>query len=89
MKSKTAGTNTSNKPVEVTNISANGLWLIVHGKEYFLPYKNFPWFKQATIEQILHVKLLHKSDLHWPDLDVDLDTESLEDLEAYPLAYKP
>ena len=89
MKSKTIGPNISNKSVEVTNVSRNGLWLIVRGKEYFLSYKDFPWFKAGTIEQILNVKLIHKTHLHWLDLDVDLDVKTLENLEAYPLVYKP
>ncbi len=33
--------------VEVTNISRHGFWLLVRGKELFLPYKDFPWFQNA------------------------------------------
>lgn len=74
--------------VEVTHISANGLWVIVGRKEYFLPYDAFPWFRQATVAQILDVQLIGKMHLRWPELDVDLDLHSLENLEAYPLIYK-
>ena len=45
MKSSHVGTGTS--AVEVLNISQNGLWLYVKGKEYFLPYDEFPWFRDA------------------------------------------
>jgi hypothetical protein len=30
--------------VEVTNISAHGLWLLSRDKELFLSYEDFPWF---------------------------------------------
>jgi hypothetical protein len=89
MKLKTAGKNISkSKSAEVTNISSQGLWVIVHGKEYFLPYKEFPWFRSATVAQIVNLKLLHETHLYWPDLDVDLDLRSLGNLEAYPLSYR-
>ena len=32
---------------EVTNISAHGLWLLIDGREIFLPFDEFPWFKLA------------------------------------------
>ena len=58
------------------------------GKEYFIPHKGFPWFQNARLSEIYNVHLMHKKSLHWPDLDVDLDLESLENLESYPLIYK-
>jgi len=87
MKSSTLGTNTSQ--VEVTNIDRFGFWLLISDKEYFLSYDNFPWFCKATVEQILAVELLHEKHLHWPDLDVDLSLDSLEQPEAFPLIYEP
>jgi len=73
---------------EVVQISSRGFWLWVKDKEYFLPYEEFPWFKKSTIDQICHVKLMSPNHLYWPDLDVDLEIESLENLEKYPLVYK-
>lgn len=32
--------------------------------------------------------LISESHLHWPDLDVDLELDSLSDLERYPLVYQ-
>ena len=87
MKSSLAGINTS--AVEVSGISQHGLWLYVNGEEYFLSFKKFPWFKQANVEAVLNVKLLHGRHLHWPSLDVDLELESLQSPEKYPLTYKP
>ena len=31
--------------VEVTNISSQGIWLLAHDQELFMPYDEFPWFK--------------------------------------------
>ena len=73
---------------EVTNIDRFGFWLLVNDKEYFLPYADFPWFRQAKVDQILNVELLHGDHLHWPALDVDLSLDALEQPEAFPLIYK-
>jgi hypothetical protein len=86
MKSNVAGKNISN--VEIANISANGIWLLAKEREYFLPFDDFPWFKDANIGAILDVKLLHSHHLHWPQLDVDIDINSLGNLENYPLISK-
>jgi Protein of unknown function (DUF2442) len=86
MKSSTLGTNTS--AVEVTHISAHGVWLMVKGREYFLSYEDFPWFKDAKLGDILDVKLLHATHLYWPTLDVDLSLKSIQDPGSYPLMAK-
>jgi len=73
---------------EVANISANGFWLLVDEREMFVPFEHFPWFRAATIGQILNVQRPHKHHLHWPDLDVDLAVDSIEHPERYPLVSK-
>jgi len=73
---------------EVTNISKHGFWLLVDGRELFLPFSEFPWFKQATVEAILHLERPAPRHLHWPDLDVDLSIDSIEHPERYPLTAK-
>lgn len=85
MKSSKNGKNTSK--VEVTNISEHGFWLLLGGKEYFVPFKKCPWFKDAKIAAIVNVKLLHGHHLYWPKLDVDLSTEILKNPDKYPLTY--
>ena len=69
------------------NISKHGFWLFLNDREFFLPFDGFPWFKDATISSILNVELLHQHHLYWPDLDVDLEVESIESPEKYPLIY--
>lgn len=62
MKSEMPGNNISN--VEVSNISPHGLWLLLDTEEYFLPFEDFPWFKDATVAQIGNVQLLHGGHLY-------------------------
>ena len=85
MKSKTPGIDISE--VEILNIDVHGIWLFVKGKEYFLPFDEFPWFKNATVANILNVEFHHGFHLYWPSLDVDLELNSLEDTSETPLIY--
>ena len=70
---------------EVTHVSKHGLWLLRDDEELFLPFEQFPWFRQATIEQITHVEAPGPDHLYWPDLDIDLAVESIRHPEAFPL----
>ncbi len=81
------GSGDNSSAVEVTDVSAHGILLFVGGKEYFLPFERFPWFKEATIAEILDVELQHGFHLHWPKLDVDLEIASLEAPEQFPLMH--
>lgn len=85
MKSLERGTSTSN--VEVVNVSPRGIWLYVRGKEYFLPYGEFPWFQDARLSEIHRVQLVHGRFLRWEELDVELALASLEHPDRYPLKY--
>ena len=86
MRSSEVGTSTSE--VEVLNVSPNGIWLYVKDREYFLPYAEFPWFKDACLSEIHRVRLHHGYHLRWEGLDVDLDLDSLDHLEHFPLKYR-
>jgi hypothetical protein len=86
MNSQTLGKSTS--VVEVTNISSHGIWLLTREKELFIPFKEFPWFKDAPIGKILSVEELTPGHFYWPELDVDLGIESIEHPERFPLKAK-
>jgi hypothetical protein len=58
------------------------------GKEYFLPFEKYPWFKDVKVSSIANVELLHNHHLYWPDLDVDLSIKILSNPEKYPLTFK-
>lgn len=86
MRSAAHGINTSE--VEVTNISKHGIWLLVKEQEFFMPFDQFPWFKEAPIAKILHVELPSDNHLYWPDLDIDVSVESILHPELFPLVSK-
>lgn len=82
----TVGTNTLEKTkqqTEVTNISPFGLWLLSNGKEYFIDYNDYPIFKNASIRQIADVESDFSGNLHWKELDADIELEALENPEKF------
>jgi len=83
MTSTTLGTNISE--LEVTHISRHGFWILLREEELFLPFAEFPWFRDAAVGQILHVELPSDNHLYWPELDVDLAVDSIRHPEHFPL----
>ncbi len=75
--------------VEVTNVSRHGFWILLDGRELFVPFSEFPWFRDAPIGRLVDVSLPHPDHLYWPQLDVDLAVESIEHPERYPLVSRP
>ena len=86
MKSAALGKNTS--PVEVSNISPHGFWLLLGDEELFVPFSEFPWFREANVRQISRVELPTTHHLYWPELDVDLAVDSIRNPKAFPLVSK-
>ncbi|MGB5201810.1 MAG: DUF2442 domain-containing protein [Sedimenticolaceae bacterium] len=74
--------------VEVTNLSRHGMWLFVRGKEYFLPYDDFPWFQDQPVRTIVNVEEPSPGHFFWPDIDVDLTEEIIENPDRLPLKAK-
>lgn len=81
------GDNAMGNPpgVDVSHVSRQGFWLVLDGRELFLPFEEFPWFRGATIEQIHEIERPHPDHLRWPALDIDLSVNSIEHPERYPL----
>jgi len=79
---------TTTLAAEVTNVSGHCVWMLIDDEELALPYSHFPWFKAATIQQILNVLRPTSEHLYWPDLDVDLSVESIRHPERFPLRAK-
>ena len=86
MSSEPLGIGTSG--VEVTNITAHGVWLLAGNRELFMSYEAFPWFKDAPIGKILKVEQPVPGHFYWPELDTDLGVESIEHPERFPLKSK-
>ena len=83
MKSAAPGRSTS--LAEVTNVSVHGFWLFVDERELFLSFRDFPWFRDATVREIANVQRPSPRHLYWPELDIDLAVDSIEHPERFPL----
>ncbi len=83
MNSSAHGTSTLG--TEVTHVSSHGIWLLSEGREHFLSYDDFPWFKDAPIGKVLNIEEASPGHFHWPDLDLDLGLDTIEHPEKYPL----
>jgi hypothetical protein len=79
---------TSTLAAEVTHISSHGFWVLLGDEELLLPYDIFPWFKQATVDQITHLERPTPDHLYWPRLDVDLSVNSIRRPQDFPLVSK-
>ena len=86
MKSQKLGKNTFG--VEIQTISSDGIWMLANGREYFLDYRLYPWFRNARVSEIMNVQLVNEQHLHWSNLDVDLEIDALDSPEKYPLTYR-
>jgi hypothetical protein len=69
--------------VKVTDISPHGIWVLAQGEEIFLPYAKFPWFKRGSVEAVLNVEEQAPGHYYWPDLDVDLGTDTMRNPDRY------
>lgn len=78
----------SSTPASVLMINAQGIMLSVLGNDYFLSYNRIPWMKDAPIRSVLNVQMSGTEAIEWPDLDVDLEIDSLRHPERYPLVIK-
>jgi hypothetical protein len=54
-----------------------------------MPFKHFPWFRDATVNAVMKVELAGPGHLYWPDLDVDLAVDSIDHPERFPLVSQP
>jgi hypothetical protein len=71
--------------VEVTNVSKHGFWLLLGNEELFVPFAEFPWFRDAPIGKLTDVELPSPHHLYWPALDIDLAVASIRHPDQFPL----
>jgi hypothetical protein len=76
---------TATLEAEVTNISRHCFWLLLGNEELAVPFANFPWFRNATIEEIINVQWPSVDHLYWPALDIDLSVQSIRSPDQFPL----
>lgn len=74
--------------VEITHISMTGVWLLAGDRELFMSFEDFPWFKDASVGKIFNVEEPFPGHFYWPDLDIDLTVEIMENPERFPLKAK-
>ena len=67
-----------NTSVSVLMINAQGMMLSVLGQDYFISYNRVPWLRDARVGSVLNVRLAGPDAIEWPELDVDLEIESLK-----------
>ena len=73
---------------EVTNVSKHGIWLLTSEGEHFLSFDEFPWFRDAPVGQVLNVDEPSPGHFHWPDLDIDLSLQIIQNPSRFPLLSK-
>ena len=80
--------NTNSTLADVLMINDRGIMISVLGQDYFLSYNRVPWMRDATINEVLDIRMSGKNAIEWPKLDVDLEIESLRHPERYQLLIK-
>ena len=84
----TLRSSSRNTSANVLMINDKGLMISVQGQDYFLSYNRIPWMRNASIADALNVQMSGRNAIEWPNLDVDLEIESLKHPERYPLLIK-
>lgn len=69
-------------------INADGMMLSVLGRDYFVSFNRVPWLRDARVSSVLNVRMSGANAIEWPELDVDLEIDSLRHPERYPLLMK-
>ena len=69
----------------VLNVDPYGVWILANEMEYFLDHNKFPWFQHAKLSDIFEVHEPHPNHLRWQRLDIDLDLNTIKNMEHYPL----
>jgi hypothetical protein len=73
--------------VEIIDIKNDGFWISVQGIRYFISFENYPGFKQASAAQIMDFNF-DENEIHWSELDEDIEIEALIHPENYPLIFR-
>ncbi|MFH1176295.1 MAG: DUF2442 domain-containing protein [Acidobacteriota bacterium] len=71
----------------VTGIGEHGFWLLAEGREYFVPFSDYPAFLEATAREIFDVRFLGGGQLRWPALDIYIEIAALDRPDEFPLAF--
>jgi hypothetical protein len=86
MDSTKSGISTSD--CNISGINDLGFWVLVENMEYFIPFSDYPGFKDSSVNQILKISFLPPSQLHWQELDMDIELSALRQPELFPLVFR-
>jgi hypothetical protein len=78
----------SNLVSEITRIDRQGFWLLVDDREYYVPFDDYPAFRQATLAGIFAFQQQSPTQFHWPGLDIDIELDALAHPDRFPLVFK-
>lgn len=87
MSSKKSGKNI--EKVKVTGVGNKGVSLDILGKEYHMSYKHFPWLGSLTAEELGNILVRFGDEIYFPDLDIELGLEVLDNPEQFPNIMDP
>lgn len=85
---RSANGSRNTSAVEVKSISPHGFSLLLDERELFVPFDEFPWFRDASVANIYALERPRPEHLRWPALDVDPSVASINDPSAFPLMSK-
>lgn len=77
--------SSSSASAEVVSVSRTAIIVMANGRQYFMSFAEFPWFKKGTLDAIYNLEQPAAHALHWPDLDIDIDLDYFDHPEKYPL----
>lgn len=70
--------------VNISDVDNFGITLNCDGRKYRLNFSHYPWFEYCTIREILNVRA-DRWGVYWDDAGIELERESFEHPESYPL----
>ncbi|HKL21498.1 MAG TPA: DUF2442 domain-containing protein [Tichowtungia sp.] len=76
-----------NEFISVENITPFAVWVFDGKKEYAIPFSEFPCLGKVPVEELMHPTLTHGFHLRWENLDIDIDLNSLDHLEDFPIYF--
>lgn len=71
--------------VKVLTITQNGILLSIPQGDFFLNYTDYPWFRNAKVDDVFNVAMEGNDAVRWEELDVDLEIDSILHPEQYPV----
>ena len=71
--------------IRVTNVSADEFEVQIGDEKLVLHHADFPWFRDAPIEELRNVEMISIDHMRWPHLDIDLHVDSVRFPEKFPL----